>query len=156
MRAFDLSPLLRSSIGFDPFGRLLEAAQADEDGRGYPPYDIEKQGEDSYQVSLAVAGFTLEDLDLTVRDNTLIVSGRIKGEGEPADGSVKYLHRGIARRAFERRFGLADTIKVTGASLENGLLHVNLVRVVPEALKPRQIPITAGPNAAPAPVERAA
>lgn len=139
MRAFDLSPLLRSSIGFDPFTRLLDAAE--ESSGGYPPYDIEKRGEDSYRVSLAVAGFTLADLDLTVRDKTLIVSGRAKPEAE-GEKAVKYLHRGIARRAFERRFELADTIQVTGASLENGLLHVDLVRVVPEALKPRQIRIT--------------
>jgi len=142
MRAYDLSPLLRSSVGFDRFNRLFDAASRVEDvSAGYPPYNIEKQGEDNYRVTLAVAGFTEAELDIVAQENTLVVSGRANPEPDEDKNQVKYLHRGIARRAFERRFELADTIKVTGASLDNGLLHIDLVRVVPEALKPRQIKI---------------
>lgn len=144
MRSFDLSPLLRSSVGFDRFNRLLDTAtRLDEVAGGYPPYNIEKQGENSYRVTLAVAGFTEDELNITVQENTLFVSGKAKAEGDA--GEVKYLHRGIARRAFERRFELADTVNVTGAGLENGLLHIDLVRVVPEEAKPRKIKIDTKP-----------
>lgn len=138
MRTFDLSPLLRSSVGFDRFDRLFETALRGEDG-GYPPYNIEIHGEDKYRVTLAVAGFQESDIEITVKDRTLLISG--KGKAEPETGEVRYLHRGIARRAFERRFELADTVKVTGAALENGLLTVELVREIPEAMKPRRIEI---------------
>src|SRR5207247_7082115 len=106
----------------------------------YPPYNIEKTGEDAYRLTMAVAGFAREEIDLTVHENTLIVTGK----AETQDENGRYLHRGIARRAFERRFSLADHIKVEGASLDNGLLHVDLVREVPEAMKPRQIKIASG------------
>ncbi|MCW5731258.1 MAG: Hsp20 family protein [Alphaproteobacteria bacterium] len=140
MRAFDLSPLLRSTVGFDHFDRLFETvARMDESAQGYPPYNIEAHDEDRYRVTLAVAGFAEDDLDITVQDRTLIVSGKAKAE--PEGEQVRYLHRGIARRAFERRFALADTIRVAGASLENGLLQIELIREVPEAMKPRKIKV---------------
>src|SRR5215469_10134952 len=136
MDAFDFSPLFRSTIGFDRLVRLNEAPRADT----YPPYNIETTGENAYRLTMAVAGFASEDLDITVKDNTLLVSGQSKID----EDAKKYLHRGIARRAFERRFQLAEHIKVAGASLDNGLLHVDLVREVPEALKPRKITIGSG------------
>lgn len=139
MRAFDLSPLLRSTVGFDRFDRLLDAASRFDDGTGYPPYNIEVHGEDKYRVTLAVAGFDEEDLDITIKDRTLLVSGRAKTDSQTEN--VNYLHRGIARRAFERRFELADTIKVVNANLENGMLTIDLVREIPEAMKPRKINI---------------
>jgi molecular chaperone IbpA len=145
MRVFDTNPLMRSAVGFDNLVRMLDgAARLNGDG-GYPPYDIEKVGDDNYRVTMAVAGFTEDELDVTVKDDVLVISGRAQ-KAEPAEGEAEtaqpvYLHRGIAKRAFERRFHLADTIKVTAASLENGLLHVSLVREVPEERKPRQIPI---------------
>lgn len=138
MRSFDLTPLMRSSIGFDRFNRLFETlGQSDEGGFSYPPYNIEKFGEDSYRITMAVAGFSDGDIDVTVKENTLVVSGQGLAERE----DVAYLYRGIAGRAFERRFELADTIKVVGARLENGLLHIDLAREIPEALKPRKIAI---------------
>lgn len=144
MRAFDLSPLLRSSVGFDRFDRLFDLASRVDDGAShYPPYDIEKSGDGAYRVTMAVAGFKPEDLDVTVQENTLIVSGRVKDADKAAEAKAHFLHRGIARRAFERRFELADTIKVTGARFEDGLLHVDLARETPEALKPRKIAIQA-------------
>lgn len=144
MRAFDLSPLLRSGVGFDRFDRLFDLASRVDDGAShYPPYDIEKSGDGAYRVTMAVAGFKPEDLDVTVQENTLIVSGRVKDADKAAEAKARFLHRGIARRAFERRFELADTIKVTGARFENGLLHVDLARETPEALKPRKVAIQA-------------
>ena len=138
MDRFDFSPLFRSTIGFDRLARLVDTAtRVDSTALSYPPYNIEKTGEDSYGLTMAVAGFSQDELDITVHENTLIVTG--KSEKEDEDG--RYLHRGIARRAFERRFSLADHLKVTGASLDNGLLHVDLVREVPEAMKPRTIKI---------------
>lgn len=142
MRTFDLSPLLRSTVGFDRIDRLFEAATRMEDAAGYPPYNIEMYGEDKYRVTLAVAGFTDEDIEIVAQDRTLLISGKGKAETQPAD--VKFLHRGIARRAFQRRFELADNIQVVGAKLENGLLEIDLVREVPEALKPRKIKIASG------------
>ncbi len=140
MRTYDLTPLLRSTIGFDRFNWLLEAGtKLDENALNYPPYNIEKTGEDDYRITMAVAGFSAEDIDVTAKENTLVISGQALPEREGAT----YLHRGVAGRAFERRFELADTIKVVGASLENGLLHVDLVREIPEALKPRRIAIEA-------------
>ncbi len=141
MRTQILNPLLRSSIGFDRFDRLFEAAtRADNPSRSYPPYNIEKTGENDYRITMAVAGVSLDDLDVTQRETLLVVSGTPQGEGqEPA-----YLHHGIAGRGFERRFELADTIKVVGANLELGLLHVDLVREIPDSQRPRKIDIAAG------------
>ena len=140
MDRFDFSPLFRSTIGFDRLARLVDAATRVENAPSYPPYNIETTGEDAYRLTMAVAGFSQDEIDITVQENTLLISG--KGQAEDENG--RYLHRGIARRAFERRFSLADHIKVTGASLDNGLLHVDLVREIPEAAKPRQIKIGAG------------
>lgn len=137
MNAFDLSPLFRTAIGFDRLGRLVDSALSQADAPAYPPYNIEKTGDDTYRLTMAVAGFAPEDIELTVKENTLLVAGRAK----EANGERQYLHRGIAGRAFERRFVLADHIVVEGAGMENGLLHVELRRVVPEALKPRRIEI---------------
>jgi molecular chaperone IbpA len=131
----DFAPLFRTAIGFDRLARLVDAATAGE-VPSYPPYNIEKTGEDSYRLTMAVAGFRPEDLEVSVKENTLTVTGK---QAEQANGQV--LYRGIAGRAFERRFVLADHIEVENADLQNGLLHVGLRRVVPEALKPRRIEI---------------
>jgi molecular chaperone IbpA len=142
VNAFDFSPLFRTAIGFDRLARQLDMARGStEAGNGYPPYNIEKTGEDIYVLTMAVAGFGPDDIEITARDNTLTVAGKAP---QTEDGR-SYLHRGIAGRAFERRFVLADHIVVQGARLENGLLHVELQRVVPEALKPRRIAVQAGP-----------
>ncbi len=140
MNALDFSPLFRSTIGFDRLMRLADAATRNDGANGYPPYNIEKTGEDAYRLTMAVAGFGPEDIDVQVKENALFISAKAKKEEDPS----RFLHRGIAQRAFERRFQLADTLKVTGASLDNGLLHVSLVREVPEALKPRTIEIKTG------------
>ena len=141
MERFDFTPLFRSTIGFDRLARLVDTAnRVDSTTQSYPPYDIETTGEDAYRLTMAVAGFAQGELDITVHENTLIVTGKAQKEDE----NGRYLHRGIARRAFERRFSLADHIKVNGASLDNGLLHVDLVREVPEAMKPRTIKIADG------------
>ena len=141
MERFDFSPLFRSTIGFDRLTRLVDAAtRVDSSALAYPPYNIEKTGEDAYRLTMAVAGFSSDELDVTVHENTLLVTGKAKTE---EDGG-RYLHRGIARRAFERRFSLADHIKIVGASLVNGMLHVDLVHEVPEAAKPRKIQIGTG------------
>jgi molecular chaperone IbpA len=141
MRSFDFAPLLRSSIGFENLNRLVDFATRGE-GDAYPPYNIEKVGEDAYRISMATAGFSREELDITAQDNVLIVTGRALDSAE-GDGR-EFLHRGIAKRAFERRFQLADTIKVTGASYNDGLLDIQLVREVPEHKKPRTIQIDGG------------
>jgi molecular chaperone IbpA len=138
--SFDLSPLFRSTVGFDRVSRLLEDAFSDVAQPAYPPYNIEKVGEDAYRIVMAVAGFTPEELTLTAKENTLVVEGK---QAEKQN-TVTYLHRGIAARAFERRFDLADYIQVVGAKLENGLLVIELKREVPEALKPRTIAIQSG------------
>lgn len=141
MHAIDFSPLFRSTVGFDRMQRLFEAAsRAEESNASYPPYNIEARGDNAYRITMAVAGFTADDIDLTAKDNTLVVSAKSRAEGD----EKTYLHRGLAARAFERRFELAEFIKVAGASLENGLLHVDLVREVPEERKPRKIEINAG------------
>ena len=146
MRTFDLAPLYRATVGFDQIADLMDRVLADSAGSAtsYPPYNIEKTAEDAWRISVAVAGFTEADLSVEQRENALIVSGRKVAEDE---GRV-YLHRGIATRAFERRFHLADHIRVTGASHVNGMLHIDLVREVPEALKPRQIAIQRGETVA--------
>ncbi len=141
MRTFDISPLLRSSIGFEGLNRLVEfAGRPENSDGGFPPYNIEKVGDGAYRIAMAVAGFDRDELDLTVQENTLVVTGRAE---EPQGEERQYLHRGIAKRAFERRFQLADTIKVTGAGFENGLLTVELVREIPEHKKPRKVEIGA-------------
>ena len=146
MNTFDFAPLFRTAIGFDRLARLVDNASAATEASGYPPYNIERVSEDSYRLTVAVAGFRPEELDIVVKDNTLIVSGRPAAEGSKNE----VLYRGIAGRAFERRFVLADHIVVEGADLNNGLLHVGLKRVVPEALKPRRIAIGSGTAPAPA------
>ena len=145
MNTLNLNPLFRTAIGFDRLARMLDSAQTAD--VSYPPYNIERTGEDSYRLTMAVAGFGPDDIELTVKDNALFVAGRVAQAG---NGEV--LYRGIAGRPFERRFVLADHIVVEGADLQNGLLHVALKRVVPEALKPRRIAIGTG-NAAPQMVE---
>jgi molecular chaperone IbpA len=137
MSTFDLTPLFRSTVGFDRMMSLLDAAGRS-DEQAYPPYNIEKVGEDAYRITMAVAGFGEEDLSIVAQGNSLVIAGKQKREEKKTD----YLYRGIAGRAFERRFQLADHIKVTGAELTNGLLHVDLVREVPEAMKPRTIKVT--------------
>jgi molecular chaperone IbpA len=140
MDRFDFSPLFRSTIGFDRLARLVDSASRfDTAAPTYPPYNIESTGEDAYRLTMAVAGFSRDEIDITVEKNSLVISGKAQKEDEETQG--RYLHRGIARRAFERRFSLADHIKVTGARTDNGLLHVDLVREVPEEAKPRQIKI---------------
>jgi len=142
MRNFDLSPLYRATVGFDQVADLMDRVLAnDMPQSSYPPYNIEKTGEDSWRISVAVAGFSDDEMNVEVRENSLIISARKIDE---IDDRV-YLHRGIATRAFERRFHLADHVHATGAAHENGMLHIDLTREVPEALKPRQIAITA-PN----------
>jgi len=141
MRHFDLTPLYRATVGFDQVADLMDRVLTNDVSQpSYPPYNIEKTAEDSWRISIAVAGFTEDELSVEVRDNALIVSAR-KAD---SDASRTYLHRGIATRAFERRFHLADHVHVTAAHNADGLLHVDLVREVPEALKPRQIQISRG------------
>ena len=137
MRSFDFAPLYRATVGFDQIADLMDRVMAtDTNQTSYPPYNIEKLDDDSYRISIAVAGFAEDDLNVEVRENALIVSAK-KAEDE----DKSYLHRGIATRAFERRFDLADHVVVTAASHENGMLNIDLKREVPEALKPRRIEI---------------
>ena len=150
MRAFDISPLLRSSIGYENLNRLVEfATRGDNGDTGFPPYNIEKVGDGAYRIAMAVAGFAQHELDLTVQENTLIVVGKAAEEDTT---ERQYIHRGIAKRGFERRFQLAETIKVTNAGFENGLLTVELVREVPEHKKPRKVEIGTSLAAANQPV----
>ncbi|PWB93345.1 Hsp20 family protein [Methylosinus sporium] len=143
MRHFDLSPLYRSTVGFDRLFSLLDQGPGAEAAPTYPPYNIERTGENDYRVTLAVAGFAREDISIETRENTLTIQGA--KEPQPETGVKReILHQGIAARAFERRFQLADHVVVTGATLVNGLLHVDLVRQIPEAQKPRRIEIGAG------------
>ncbi len=147
MTTLDLTPLFRSTVGFDRLHRMLESAtRMDAASGGYPPYNIERTGEDAYRIVLAVAGFGEGDLNLEVEHGVLTVTGQIAEKTEEG-GEGTFLHRGIAGRAFERRFQLAEHIEVTGADLENGLLSIDLVREVPEALKPRTIEIANGKKA---------
>ena len=141
MRTFDLTPLYRSTVGFDRFFSLLDQATGvDGASNGYPPYNIERTGENDYRISIAVAGFAESELSIEAKENTLT----IRGEKAKEEKSGEVLYQGIAARAFERVFQLADFVQVKGAALENGLLHVELVREVPEAKKPRQIKIGNG------------
>ncbi len=135
MRSIDFSPLYRSAIGFDRLANLIESA-ASNGNAGYPPYNIEQLGDSNYRISMAVAGFTQEELELSFQENLLTVKGN-----KQADTGRNYLYQGIAERGFERRFQLADYVRVKGADLKNGLLHIELVREVPEAMKPRKIEI---------------
>ncbi len=142
MRSFDLTPLYRATVGFDQVADLIDRAlTADVAQPSYPPYNIEKTAEDGWRISLAVAGFSDAELAVEVKDRGLVVTGRKSDE----DASRKFLHRGIANRAFERRFHLADHVRVTGASHVDGMLHIDLVREVPESLKPRRIAIATAP-----------
>lgn len=139
MRNFDLTPLYRASVGFDRLADVMDRAlTADLSAPTYPPYNIEKTGEDAYRISIAVAGFGADDLTVEIRDGAVIVSAR---KAEEDEGRT-FLHRGIATRAFERRFTLADHVRVEGASHVDGMLHIDLIREIPEALRPRRIEIT--------------
>lgn len=138
MTTFDFSPLYRTSVGFDRLASMLSAASRQDQGNSYPPYNIRTMGEDHYRITMAVAGFAEEDLNITTEQNRLVVTGERVNE---AEDTGEYLHRGIATRAFERRFNLAEHVKVVNASLENGLLHIDLERELPEAMKPRTIKI---------------
>lgn len=141
MRRFDLAPLYRATVGFDQVADMMDRILTDTSSApSYPPYNIEKTAEDAWRISIAVAGFSDEDLSVEVRENSLIVSAAKSEDGEER----QYLHRGIANRAFERRFALADHVRVSGANHVNGMLNIDLVREVPEALKPRQIEIATG------------
>lgn len=140
MRTFDPTPLFRASVGFDRIADLMDRMLTAEAGQPtYPPYNIEKTAENGYRISVAVAGFAAQDLAVEVKENALVIAGR-KAEDEAAPART-FLHRGIATRAFERRFHLADHVRVTGATHADGMLHVDLVREIPEALKPRRIEI---------------
>ena len=145
MRSFDLTPFYRSTVGFDRLFSLLDQANGD-GSSGYPPYNIERTGENNFRISVAVSGFSQNEISIVAKENTLTIKGE-KAANESSQSS-EVLYRGIASRAFERQFQLADFVQVKNASLENGLLHVDLVREIPEAKKPRQIPIT---TSAPAP-----
>jgi molecular chaperone IbpA len=138
---YDLTPLFRTAIGFDRLARMVDTLPTD--AVSYPPYNIEKTGEDSYRLTLAVAGFSADDIELTVKENALIVAGRVAEENK-----AEYLHRGIAARAFTRRFVLADHMVVESADIANGLLHVAVKRVVPDSAKPRRIPVNTAQSAA--------
>ena len=140
MTTFDFSPLFRSTVGFDHLSRLLETSMLADQGSTWPPYNIVRVSENDYRITLAIAGFSEKDIEITSQNNLLIVQGR--AQEQEAGGNLTYLHRGIAGRAFERRFQLADHIRVAGATLENGLLTIDLVREIPEAMKPRKIEIS--------------
>ncbi|MEC8294680.1 MAG: Hsp20 family protein [Pseudomonadota bacterium] len=142
MRSFDFAPLYRASVGFDQIADMMDRVFTNDAPQpSYPPYNIEKTDENAYRISIAVAGFSESDLTVEVKENALIIAAR---KGEKGDKAAQYLHRGIATRAFERRFTLADHVRVTGATHQDGLLHIELTREVPEALKPRRIAITTG------------
>lgn len=141
MRHVDFSPLYRSTVGFDRLFTMLDSLAQPDQGQTYPPYNIERTGENAYRITMAVAGFGEDELSIEARENTLAVKAE-KADENGADEN-EYLYRGIAKRAFERRFQLADHVEVRGASLKNGLLHIDLVREIPEAMKPRRIEIQA-------------
>ncbi|WP_210496738.1 Hsp20 family protein [Microvirga antarctica] len=153
MRQFDLAPLYRNTVGFDRLFALLDQSAGVDAAPTYPPYNIERTGENAYRITVAVAGFTDQDLAIEVKENTLTVRGDKKVlEARKAE----ILHQGIAARSFERRFQIADGVQVTGASLENGLLHLDLVREIPEAKKPKRIPIATGASATAIETQKAA
>jgi molecular chaperone IbpA len=142
MRQFDLAPLYRNTVGFDRLFSMLDQIGGGEAAPSYPPYNIERTGENAYRISIAVAGFSQDDLSIETKENALTIKGEKKAAEN--DRKVDVLYQGIAARTFERRFQLADYVQVTGASLENGLLHVDLMREIPEAKKPRTISINTG------------
>ena len=142
MRHYDLSPLYRSTVGFDRLFSILDQAAGVESLPTYPPYNIERTSENEYRITVAVAGFGDKDISIETKENTLTIRGDKSDDKGEKKGEI--LHQGIAARAFERRFQLADHVQVTGASLQNGLLHLDLKREIPEAMKPRQIPIGGG------------
>ena len=142
MRTFDLSPLYRSTVGFDRLFTMLDSLGQPDQAQSYPPYNIERTGENAYRITIAVAGFAEDELTIEAREAVLTVKGEKKAEAE--DNGREMLYRGIAARAFERRFQLADHVEVKGASLEHGLLHVDLVRDIPESKRARTIPIGKG------------
>ena len=151
MRTFDLAPLYRSTVGFDRLFSMLDGFEA---APGYPPYNIERTGDDAYRISVAVAGFADSELSIEAKENTLTIRGDKQAKTDEKQGEV--LYQGIAARAFERQFQLADYVGVKGASLENGLLHVDLVREIPEAKKPRQIAINGKSSSQPKVVDQKA
>ena len=138
MTTFDFAPLYRTSVGFDRLASMMSSATRQDQGNSYPPYNIRTTGEDHYQITMAVAGFSEDDIDITTEHNRLLITGK-RADEEEEQG--EYLHRSIATRSFERRFNLADHVKVISANLENGLLHIDLEREIPEAMKPRSIKI---------------
>jgi molecular chaperone IbpA len=139
MRTIDLSPLYRSFIGSDHLAALVDAAARNEKQASYPPYNIELLGDDKYRITMAVAGFGQDNIEITVQENTLIVSG--KNDTPKDEAERKFLHKGISERSFERKFQLGDNVKVLAADMEHGLLHIDLERIIPEAEKPRKITI---------------
>lgn len=151
MRHVDFSPLYRSTVGFDRLATMLDSLAAPEQAQTYPPYNIELTGENAYRITMAVAGFDESEISIEAREHALTVKGE-KADEKEAD-KAEYLYRGIAKRTFERRFQLADHVEVTGASLRNGLLHIDLVRELPEAMKPRRIEITKDASAKPQQIE---
>jgi molecular chaperone IbpA len=145
MRHVDFSPLYRSTVGFDRLFTMLDSLAQPDNGQSYPPYNIERTGEDAYRISMAVAGFAEDDIAIEAHRNVLTIKG---DKPEARDETSEFLHRGIAARAFERRFQLADHVEVVGALLKNGLLHIDLKRSVPEEMKPRKIAIQPTPASA--------
>lgn len=138
MRPFDFAPLYRSTVGFDRLFHMLDSINTGGEDGGYPPYNIERIADNSYRITMAVAGFTRDEITVEVKETTLTV----KGEKKPEETKREFLHRGIAQRGFDRRFQLADYVEVTSADLKDGLLHVDLVRNIPERMKPRTISIS--------------
>ena len=151
MRHVDFSPLYRSTVGFDRLLTMLDSLAQPDQSQSYPPYNIERTGENAYRITMAVAGFDETEISIEAREHVLTVKGE-KAPEEDVEG-VEFLHRGIAKRAFERRFQLADHVEVKGASMRNGLLHIDLVREIPEAMKPRRIEISADGAAKPRQIE---
>jgi molecular chaperone IbpA len=143
MRHVDFSPLYRSTVGFDRLFTMLDSLAQPDQGQTYPPYNIERTGENAYRITMAVAGFGEDELSIEAREHTLTVKGEKLDDNGNDESQSQYLYRGIAKRAFERRFQLAEHVEVRGASLKNGLLHIDLVREIPEAMKPRRIAIQA-------------
>lgn len=151
MRHVDFSPLYRSTVGFDKLLTMLDSLAPTDQSQSYPPYNIERTGETTYRITMAVAGFDEAEISIEAREHVLTVKGE-KAEDNVSEGT-EFLYRGIAKRAFERRFQLADHVEVTGASLRNGLLHVDLVREIPEAMKPRRIAISKDAGGSPKQIE---
>ena len=145
MRHVDFSPLYRSTVGFDRLFTMLDSLAQPDQGQTYPPYNIERTGDNAYRITMAVAGFSEDELSIEAREHTLTVKGE---KADDTSDAGEFLYRGIAKRAFERRFQLADHVEVRGASLKNGLLHIDLLREIPEAMKPRRISIQASPASA--------